>query len=154
MGRIVVSERAAARRSAASGLGATDVLEPGATETLGAAFAEVADGPPDVIFHCVGVPGMIQQCIELSRPRGTIVAVGVCMKPDEVIPIAAILKELRLQFVLGYVESDFARVLDYLGQGRIRADGMVTDRVTLDELPAAFEALRHPDRQIKVMVRP
>jgi threonine dehydrogenase-like Zn-dependent dehydrogenase len=31
---------------------------------------------------------------------------------------------------------------------------MVTDRVTLDQLPDAFEALRRPDRQIKVMIRP
>jgi (R,R)-butanediol dehydrogenase/meso-butanediol dehydrogenase/diacetyl reductase len=153
-GRIVVSERAEARRAAAADFGATDVLDPGAVEDVGAAFAEATGGPPDVIFDCVGVPGMIQSCIDLSRPKGTIVVVGVCMKPDEVIPIAAILKELKLQFVLGYVESDFARVLDYLGQGRIEADGMVTDRVTLDQLPDAFEALRRPDRQIKVMIRP
>jgi (R,R)-butanediol dehydrogenase/meso-butanediol dehydrogenase/diacetyl reductase len=152
--RIVVSERAEARRAAASDFGATDVLDPGAVEDVGAAFSAATGGPPDVIFDCVGVPGMIQSCIDLSRPKGTIVVVGVCMKPDEVIPIAAILKELKLQFVLGYVESDFARVLDYLGQGRIEADGMVTDRVTLDQLPDAFEALRRPDRQIKVMIRP
>lgn len=153
-GQIVVSERAEARRQAANGFGATHVINPGAVEDLGAAFAGAAGGPPDVIFDCVGVPGMIQSCIDLSRPRGTVVVVGVCMKPDEVIPITAILKELRLQFVLGYVESDFARVLDLLGQGRIAADGMVTDRVTMKELPDAFEALRHPDRQIKVMIRP
>jgi threonine dehydrogenase-like Zn-dependent dehydrogenase len=31
---------------------------------------------------------------------------------------------------------------------------MITDIVTLDQLPQAFEALRKPTSQIKVMVRP
>jgi len=29
---------------------------------------------------------------------------------------------------------------------------MITDVVTLDELPSAFEALRHPTHQCKVML--
>jgi hypothetical protein len=31
---------------------------------------------------------------------------------------------------------------------------MITDVVTLEELPVAFEELRKPSTQIKVMVRP
>jgi threonine dehydrogenase-like Zn-dependent dehydrogenase len=31
---------------------------------------------------------------------------------------------------------------------------MISDIVAMDELPAAFEALRKPKRQIKVLIRP
>jgi 2-desacetyl-2-hydroxyethyl bacteriochlorophyllide A dehydrogenase len=152
--RVVVSERAAARREAAKGFGATDVIDASAVDNLGVAFADAAGGPPDVIFDCVGAPGLIQTCVELSRPRGTLVVVGVCMKPDMLVPIAAILKELRMQFILGYVDRDFSKVLDFLGQGRIEVRRMLTDNVGFDRLPAAFEALRKPSSQFKVLVRP
>lgn len=151
---VVVSERAPARREAATAFGATAVVDPTKVEDLSAEFARLAGGPPDVIFDCVGVPGIIQNCIDLSRARGTIVVVGVCMKEDKVIPISAILKELRVQFVLGYVDEDFAKVLDFLQAGKIKAAAMVTDRVSLAELPNAFEGLRQPGNQIKMMILP
>lgn len=151
---VIVSERAPARLEAAAHFGATAVMDPSKVEKLGEAFADTAGGPPDVIFDCVGVPGMIQNCIDLSRPRGTIVVVGVCMKEDAIVPISAILKELRVQFILGYVNRDFSRVLEVLGQGRIDAMKMLTASVTFDELPSAFEKLRKPSDQIKVLVRP
>lgn len=153
-GCIVVSEYAKARRDAAAAFGADGVLDPSATEDLAADFADAAGGPPDVIFECVGVPGLIQQSIDLSRPRGTIVLVGVCMKPDQIVPIAATLKELRLQFVLGYQDADFARVLDMMGRGLIDAKAMITDTTDLVELPQAFEKLRRPESQIKLMIHP
>lgn len=151
---VVVSERAPARREAATAFGATAVVDPTKHEDLGAEFARLAGGPPDVIFDCVGVPGIVQSCINLSRARGTVVVVGVCMKEDTFIPITAILKELRMQFVLGYVDSDFATVLDFLQAGKIPAAAMVTDRVTLGQLHEAFEGLRQPGSQIKMMILP
>jgi (R,R)-butanediol dehydrogenase/meso-butanediol dehydrogenase/diacetyl reductase len=151
---VVVSERAPARRDAATSFGASAVIDPTQVEDIGAAFAGIAGGPPDVIFDCVGAPGVIQTCINLSRARGTIVVVGVCMKEDTLVPISAILKELRLQFILGYVQEDFAKVLEFLEAGKINAKAMVTDRVTLNTLPDAFEGLRQPGNQIKLMIMP
>ena len=45
-------------------------------------------------------------------------------------------------------------MLDLLDAGRVDPRPMITDIVTLEQLPAAFEALRKPTTQIKVMVRP
>ncbi|MCA3435814.1 MAG: zinc-binding dehydrogenase [Rhodobacter sp.] len=153
-GAVVVSERAPARRAAASAFGATAVVDPTKVDDLGDEFARLAGGPPDVIFDCVGAPGIIQTCVNLSRARGTIVVVGVCMKEDTLIPISAILKEVKLQFILGYVDADFAKVLAVLQAGKINAAAMVTDRVALSDLPDAFEGLRQPGSQIKMMILP
>lgn len=153
-GAVIVSERAPARLLAAREFGATGTINVAATEDVGAAFAEIAGGPPDVIFDCVGVPGMIQSCVDLSHARGTIVVVGVCMKEDTQLPLSAILKELKIQYVLGYQEQDFARVLAVLQSGGIKPAAMVTDRVSLEALPGAFEELRQPGSQIKLMILP
>jgi (R,R)-butanediol dehydrogenase/meso-butanediol dehydrogenase/diacetyl reductase len=149
---VVVSERNETRRALAARMGATATLA--GPEAPAAAFAEAAGGPPDVIFDCVGAPGLIQTCIDASRPRGQIVVVGVLMNPDTIVPISGILKEIDLQFVLGYLEEDFGLVLDALARGAVDARPMISDVVTLDALPGAFEALRTPSTQVKVLIRP
>lgn len=150
---VILSEYAPARREAAAAMGATAVIDP-SQEDVGEAFARKAGGPPDVIFECVGVPGMIQKAVDLSKTFGRIVVVGVCMVEDTTVPFAAIFKEINVQYVLGYATPDWRLVLDLLDSGRIDPRPMITDIVGLEDLPAAFEALRSPARQIKVMVRP
>jgi (R,R)-butanediol dehydrogenase/meso-butanediol dehydrogenase/diacetyl reductase len=150
---VIVSEYAPARREAAGALGATAVIDP-AKEDVGEAFAKKTGAPPDIIFECVGVPGMIQKCVDLSRPFGRIVVVGVCMVEDHMVPMSAIFKEANIQYILGYGRPDWRLVLDLLDSGRVDPRPMITDVVTLEELPTAFEALRKPSTQIKVMVRP
>ena len=150
---VVVSEMNAARREKAKAMGATAVIDPG-SENTAEAFAKIAGCPPDVIFECVGVRGLIQQCIDLSRPRGLLVMVGVCMTEDTIVPISAILKELDIQFVLGYLSEDFEIVLDAIARKAINAKPLISDIIGLNELPAAFEALRKPKSQIKVLIRP
>lgn len=152
-GAVVVSEPGAARRARAARLGVTAVLDPGAAR-LEDAFAAAAGGPPDLIFECVGVPGMLQRMIELAPPRGRIVVVGVCMEEDRLRPRLAIRKELSLRFVLAYDRADFALVLRHLQAGEIRVADFVTATIGLDALPDAFEALRRPGSQMKVLVDP
>ena len=71
---------------------------------------------------------------------------------DTIMPLMGIMKELELQFVLGYRPADFDYVIAMIASDRVEVDHMVTDIVTLDELPGAFEALRHPSHQCKVML--
>lgn len=150
---VMVSEKTPGRRALAEKFGASHVIDPG-SEMPGAAFLKAAGAPPDAIFECVGVPGMIQQCILLAPPRGRIVVVGVCMQPDTLFPAFAILKEISLRFVVGYRKQDFQLTLDMLAAERISGAPMITDRVDLAQLPAAFEALKQPTTQCKVMLEP
>jgi 2-desacetyl-2-hydroxyethyl bacteriochlorophyllide A dehydrogenase len=150
---VVVSEFAQSRREAAGALGATAMIDP-AKEGVAEAFAKHAGGPPDVICDCIGVPGMTQKCIDISRPFGRIVVVGVCMTEDMLTPISGIFKEINIQFVLGYARQDWHLVLDLLRGGRIDPGRMTTHVTDPDQLPASFEALRKPTTEIKVLVRP
>lgn len=150
---VVVSEKAAGRRELAGRFGATDAIDP-ASEEVGAAFAQRAGGPPDVVFECVGVKGLLQESINLARDRGRVVVVGVCVVPDTILPAIGILKELDLRFVVAYQRRDFELTLALLEQGRISSQAMVTDVVDLARFPAAFEALKRPSTQCKVILEP
>ena len=150
---VVVSEIDPARRGRAEGFGATALLDPTETD-VAAGFAGAAGGPPDVIFECVGLPGLIRQCIDLAAVRGRIIVVGVNRHEDAFLPRVALRKELRLQFVLGYVARDFALSLDLLAKRPEIATRMITHRAGFAELPALFEALRRPNPHGKVLLDP
>jgi (R,R)-butanediol dehydrogenase/meso-butanediol dehydrogenase/diacetyl reductase len=150
---VVVSEIYARRRERASKLGATALVDPTAgpvAEQLQAAIGSA----PEVIFECVGVPGLLRQCFELAAVRGRVVVVGVCRHEDTILPRVALRKELLVQFVLGYTPEDFRLSLDLLASPRFSAADMITRRVTFEELPAVFESLRHPNPEAKVLLEP
>jgi (R,R)-butanediol dehydrogenase/meso-butanediol dehydrogenase/diacetyl reductase len=150
---VVVSERVPSRLSLAAQFGATDVVD-ASKENVPAAFQKATGASPDVIFECVGVPGLLQQCIAMAPSRARIVVLGVCMQTDTILPGMAILKEIDLRFVLGYRKQEFRFTLDMLDAERIHSGAMITDVVDLDGFPGAFEALKQPSSQCKVMLEP
>jgi len=115
-------------------------------------LAERSAGGADITFECVGRPGLLAQSVSLAPARSKVVVAGVCMRPDQFVPGVAVVKELRLEFVLAYHKADFQLTLDMLDAGRIDPWPMVTDRIDLAGLPEAFEALKQPAEQCKVLV--
>ena len=90
-------------------------------------------------------------------PEGWIVKVdlaGVCMEDDRIQPMLGINKELSLQFVLGYSPIEFAATLGHIAEGRIEVAPLVTGRVGVDGVPAAFSELATPDAHAKILVEP
>lgn len=147
---VIVSERAEVRRQMAARFGATDAIDP--SQPLAPQVQKIAGKDPDIIFECVGVPGLLMSTMAEAPRGGRIVVAGVCQQPDTIMPLMGIMKELELQFVLGYRHADFDYVIAMIAQDRVDVAHMVTDIVKLDELPAAFEALRKPSHQCKVML--
>jgi (R,R)-butanediol dehydrogenase/meso-butanediol dehydrogenase/diacetyl reductase len=143
---IAVSDPVEHRRRAAASFGATAAVDPSAGPDAAATY--------DVVFECVGVPGMIGPCIKAAKVHGRVVVVGVCTKPDPIVPVVALMKELTIHFVVYYRRQDFAYTVAMLRDGRIDAAPMITDHVDLDAFPAAFEALKSPTTQRKVLVHP
>lgn len=148
---VIVSEPALERRALAQAMGATAVIAPG--EDLGEQFSDIAGGLPDVLFECVGAPGLIQHCIDIAPRRATVVPVGVCEQPDTILPFPALIKELSIRFAIAYSRADYETVIAMMSQGRIDASAMVTGVVSLEDMPAAFEALRTPSSQCKVLTQ-
>jgi (R,R)-butanediol dehydrogenase/meso-butanediol dehydrogenase/diacetyl reductase len=97
---------------------------------------------------------MLQDSLQHVRRRGRVVVTGACMTPDAILPAMACLKEVALRFVVAYARQDFSLALRLLTAGRIAGPAMVTGRVGLDGFPQAFEALRAPGAQCKVILQP
>lgn len=148
--RVVISEKSPARLAKAGELGFADQIGPAAD--VGEAFTALAGAAPDIQFECVGAPGVMQECISRAPKLGLIMGIGLCDQPDTLMPLAAFSKELRIQWALGYEKADFEFAIDMCTRGRIDASAMITDEVSLDEVPKIFEQLRAPAGQCKVLI--
>jgi len=150
-GAVVVSELAPARVDLAYNLGATAVVNP-EKESPAAKVKEITGGEPETVFECVGVKSMLDAAIGMVAPRGQVVVLGVCMEPDQIMPLQCILKEVSLDFVLGYTRAEFAETIAALSSGRIDVKPMITDVISVEDVPAMFQTLRKPTSQAKVIV--
>jgi (R,R)-butanediol dehydrogenase / meso-butanediol dehydrogenase / diacetyl reductase len=143
--KVVVSDPVASRRDNAGAFGATDVHDP-------------ASQPPpqgfDVVFECVGLPGMVQAAIDAATTRGRAVIVGVCVTPDTVVPVIALLKEVEVRFAVYYRGNEFAAAAALLESGSIDADAFVTGHVDLNGVNDAFQRLLTSTGDRKILVTP
>ena len=105
-------------------------------------------------FECVGRPDVVH-ALSLIADRGArILSAGMCMARDHFMPLVFGTKELSMQFVSYYTHQNYQLTVDMLAAERIDPLPMITDRITLDALPVAFEALRKPSTECKVVVQP
>lgn len=142
---VVVSDPIAGRRDVAGLFGATAVHDP------------TSEPPPrdfDVVFECVGSPGMMQAAIDAAGTRSRVVIAGLCMAPDTVLPASALLKEVEVRFAVYYRGNEFAAAAALLGSGGIDADAFVTGQVGLDGVSGAFERLLTSTGDRKILVTP
>ena len=160
-----------ARRALAAKLGADIVVDPARSQPY-ATWAEHAQMSPEekaarpplqallpalkpaLIFECVGVPGLIQQVFEGAPRDARIVVVGVCMETDRSEPMLGIMKELNVQYVLGYTPDEFAYSLRLIAEGQVDAASMVTASVGIDGVAKAFADLANPEAHTKIIVEP
>jgi threonine dehydrogenase-like Zn-dependent dehydrogenase len=159
------------RRKLAQRMGADIVIDPKDTSPYdalmkaitpagfdGSRYAQLTgSGPkrrPAVLFECVGVPGVMQAMFEGAPQGARIVIVGVCMESDTFEPIFGILKQLDVQFVLGYTADEFSATLDNIAAGRMDVAPLITGRVGLDGVQRAFADLANPEAHAKILVEP
>ncbi|HKT73736.1 MAG TPA: zinc-binding dehydrogenase [Steroidobacteraceae bacterium] len=140
-GRIVVLSRSAHRRDLAMSMGADAVVgfDPDARARLSEMFGGES---PDIVADCVGKPGMIALAADHVRPGGTILEVGMCMTPEPIVPARFTFGEIRLLFPMGYTTEEFTATARAFDAGRLHPESMVSDVITLEDLPVRLETLR------------
>jgi (R,R)-butanediol dehydrogenase/meso-butanediol dehydrogenase/diacetyl reductase len=151
---IVVADLVESRRQKALSVGATAVVDP-SVEGLGEAVVRELGQPADVVFECVGRPGILDACIAATRIGGQIILAGGASAPDTFLPVMGMLKELSLRFCVYYRRSEWAHTIKMLAQGRIDPTPLVSGRVGLDSFAETFaDVQRRPGEHLKVIVEP
>jgi len=149
---IEVVEPSKERGEMALGMGADRVRAPAPAAEPG--LAQPGVDLADVVFECVGKPGLLTTAVSHVRPKGTIVAMGFCMTPEQFLSAGAGMREATMRFPTLYTLDDYRTTLDVLNAGNLEPRALVTEVVGFDVLPERFEALRKPSHQCKVLIDP
>jgi (R,R)-butanediol dehydrogenase / meso-butanediol dehydrogenase / diacetyl reductase len=149
---VVLQDIADHQRDRALAMGASgfavDPADPvgGAERALG--------GKADIVFECVGIPGLIAQAVSQVRNRGTILLLGLCTRPDTINSFAMLSKEVRLITSAFFTRGEYETALDVLDAGAAAPRMLVTDTISLGDTPARFEALKNRTHDCKVLIDP
>jgi threonine dehydrogenase-like Zn-dependent dehydrogenase len=150
-GRIVATSRSARRKELCLAMGADAFVPFGAD--AGGEVTEALGGSPDIVYECVGVPGMLGKAIAHAKVYGTVTSLGFCTNADPVMPAMGAYKCVTLQFLAGYTMEEFTDIADQLDKGHADPKAIVTREIPLLELPAMMAHLRGPNAETKVQVR-
>jgi (R,R)-butanediol dehydrogenase/meso-butanediol dehydrogenase/diacetyl reductase len=151
-GRIAAIARGTRNQALAETVGADAFLTIG--EGLGERLNDALDGTPDIVIEGAGAAGAIQQAVDLVRTGGSILSLGGCIVPDTIMPVLAMVKEVEMRFSVAYGLRDFREAVNAFDAGHVSPRAMIGETISLDELPARFEQMRHGSHAAKVMVRP
>lgn len=144
--RVAVIARSRRNAVLAAQVGADEFL----TTTEG--LADALGGSPDIVFECVGIPGMLDKAVEIAGSRAQIVVLGFCTHPDAIDGAACLLKEVTIAYSKTYGLDDYTTVVRTLEAGGRAPETMVSRIAPLAELPALMEAMRAglPDCKIQI----
>lgn len=124
-------------------------------------ISAATDGGVDVSFEVAGVKETFRQAVRSTRRGGNMTVVSVFDEPPEFDPNLLVMAERTVTGVFGYRAGslsrtgEFATVLQYLWDVRLRAESLVTDRIPLGRIvPDGFERLAAGGDQVKILVEP
>jgi L-iditol 2-dehydrogenase len=147
---IVVSDPHPGRRATAERFGATVAVAP---EDVAGAVEEVTHGAGvDAAFVCVGIPALVNQAVERTRPGGRVnVFAGLKDGWAEVDANRIHYKEIVLTGTSNSRRSNYRDALALIQTGKIDTASMITHRFALSDVVEAIETVTGGDT-IKVAV--
>lgn len=143
-GRIVVSDPLEQRRALAIALGADEAVHPD----------EIRGRNAPVVVECSGRGGLIDTAMQLAAVDGRVTVIGMCIANDTIFPWWGLQKELDVRFCIYYGREDFTDTVDAFESGALRPEGLVTETITLDQLPERFDRLAREGDAGKVVLIP
>lgn len=155
---IVAVDRVEAKLESASGFGATaTVLATDDDKATKAAIREAAGGKPQFALECIGVTAVIDLAIDLVAPGGTAVVVGIpplhqraSFDVGKLIDRSATI--LGANYGWAVPDEDFPALAGMYLEGRLPVDRLIEERIGLEQVNDALDALRRGQGLRRVIV--
>ncbi len=148
---LIVSDPAEGRREAATGFGATHVVDPTADDLLEVVADVTAGQGVDYAFEAAGVAALVQDALLATRVGGTTVLVGV-PEPDKTVQLGNVAMFVTAQkrlvgSLLGGCrpDRDIPLLIDMWRSGLLDLESMISHRVPLVDIEDGFDRLAAAD---------
>ena len=152
-GTIVVIDKNPEKLELALRAGATHALQP----SEGDIVSDLTDGGADHVIEAIGLTDTVEQAIELVRPGGIVTLVG--MTPQgrrasfDVYRFVEDGKQIRgSNYGSATPAIDFPRIAALYADGQLPLDLLITERIGLESVEGALDAMRRGDGARRVVV--
>lgn len=106
----------------------------------------------DVVVEAAGATRTIEQAIEMVKPGGKIILVGLPSGIMGLPPASIVRKEIEISGSLIYSYEDFHQAVQIVAEGRVKLSPLISHVFSLEDIDQAFNTLEK--RQgIKVLIR-
>ena len=107
----------------------------------------------DVVFECSGSPRAWETIMDLPRPGGCIVVVGLPVEPTKVDIAGASTKELRIENVFRYAHQ-YDRAIALIASGKVDLKPLISETFAFEDSKAAFDrAVQARPDDVKLQIR-
>ncbi len=151
--RIIAADLDPARREIAVSMGASFAVDPRETSPYGP--QDRLDGAQvDLVYECVGRPGMLNQIVPGLGRGARIVMGGYSLQPEELPVAAAQDRLLTIHFASGEEPEDMALALRLIADGSVDVSAWLGRTIGLDEVDAAIGSMSRPGAPVRTLVDP
>lgn len=148
--RIIAVDLVARKLDWAVSFGATDVVDASQTDAVEEIRELTGGDGVDYSFDAVGFSATLRQCVEVLDYRGTAVLIGF-PPADEVLTLPMqgfFFPGTTVKVSLNgdsLASRDFPQLIRWYLKGQLDLDGLVTEKIGLADVGAAFDALHRGD---------
>ena len=146
-GTIVAVDTSPAKLTLAEAMGATATVDATERDPVSTVMTLTAERGADVAFEVIGLGPTIDQVVAMTRRGGQAVLVGI-PPMDVVLQVPAMLGVVLAEKTIkgcwygsADVRRDIPRLVDLHRKGELELDALVSRRIDLSEVNAAFDAM-------------
>lgn len=108
----------------------------------------------NLVYECVGRPGLLQQIIQSVGFGARVVMGGYCMEPEELFVFAAQNKRLTVHFAGGEEPQDMELALRSIAEGTIDVAPWIGAEIGLSGVADALATMSAPGAPVRTIVDP
>jgi S-(hydroxymethyl)glutathione dehydrogenase/alcohol dehydrogenase len=145
-GKIIAVDRFDSKLDMAKQFGATDVVNAGAGDATGAVAGLTGRGV-DTAFEAIGLGATMEQAINMTRPGGEAIIVGV-PRMDVMLNLNAAFTFLYLNKTVkgcwygsSNVKEDVPKLLGLWKDGQLKLEELISREIKVEQVNEAFEAM-------------
>lgn len=153
IGPIVAADFHESRRELALKMGADIAVDPRLVSPY-APLPDLGGKQVNLIYECVGRPGMLQQIVSAAKFEARIVMGGYCMEPESLYVFSAQNKRLTVHFAAGEEPQDMALALRTIDAGKIDISAWLGGGIGLSGVAQAASELSGPTAPVRTVVDP
>ena len=153
IGPIVAADFDANRRDIAIQMGADVAIDPRELSPY-APVPALGMRRPNLVYECVGKPGLLNEIIHWVGFGARIVMGGFCLEPEQLYVPSAQMRRLKINFAAGEEPQDMELALRSIADGRIDVRPWLGAGIGLSGVGDALARMSDPSTPVRIVVDP